>query len=114
MTKQPTPFVDVLDLYSFCQAPNLALFHGPFYTLPAAKDKTKILSSQQILMKLLVKLQAPKIEPSDLAYTINQNGALNYKLLRLIHSSFFDLPRKIGNIKQAIVMRDDEKSSSQL
>ena len=85
------------------------MLQGQFYTLPSAKENGKILPSQHVLMELLVKLQDPLTEPEDLANTLNQDVTLSYKLLRLINSAFFGLPREISNIKQAIVMLGDKK-----
>jgi EAL and modified HD-GYP domain-containing signal transduction protein len=55
-------------------------------------------------MEVLVKLQEPDIEPDDLAATINQDVNLSYKLLRLINSAFFGLPREVNSTKQAVMM----------
>jgi EAL and modified HD-GYP domain-containing signal transduction protein len=55
-------------------------------------------------MELLVKLQEPDVEPEDLAATINQDVSLSYKLLRLINSAFFGLPREVNSTKQAVMM----------
>ncbi len=96
--------VNNLDDYTLCKSQTLDLLQGQFYILPAAKDKQKIAPSIQILMELLVKLQDPDIEPEDLAASINQDISLSYKLLRLINSAFFGLPREVSSTKQAIVM----------
>ncbi|NQZ53056.1 MAG: HDOD domain-containing protein [Piscirickettsiaceae bacterium] len=96
--------VNNLDDFTLCKSQTLDLLQGQFYTLPSAKDNQKISPSIQILMELLVKLQNPTIEPEDLAASINQDISLSYKLLRLINSAFFGLPREVNSTKQAIVM----------
>ncbi len=101
--------VNDFNAYTLCTSHILDLLQGQFYTLPSVKETAKILPSQQILMELLVKLQDPQTEPEDLANTINQDLTLSYKLLRLINSAFFGLPREVSNIKQAIVMLGDKK-----
>lgn len=90
--------------YQFCKSHDLDLLQGMFYTLPDAKDNDKVSPSSQTLMELLVKLQEPDVEPEDLADTINQDVALSYKLLRLINSAFFGLPREVSSTKQAVMM----------
>lgn len=97
------------DQYEFCKTHTLDLLQGQFYTVPLANDNQKIPLSAQTLMSLLVKLQDPDIEPEDLAVTINQDLSLSYKLLRLINSAFFGLPREVSSIKQAIVMLGHKK-----
>ncbi|PHS24988.1 MAG: histidine kinase [Methylophaga sp.] len=101
--------VDNINSYTLCQSHLLDLLQGQFYTLPSAKEADKILPSQQILMELLVKLQDPHIEAEDLANTINQDVTLSYKLLRLINSAFFGLPREVSSIKHAVVMLGEKK-----
>tara|TARA_R110002049_G_scaffold117067_4_gene270036 strand:- start:6367 stop:7551 length:1185 start_codon:yes stop_codon:yes gene_type:complete len=101
--------VDDHDEYEFCKDHDLDLLQGQFYTVPLANDNLKIPVSSQTLMTLLVKLQDPDVDPEDLAATINKDLSLSYKLLRLINSAFFGLPREVSSIKQAIVMLGHKK-----
>jgi hypothetical protein len=101
--------VNAHDEYTFCQSQKLDLVQGQFYTQPANKNNKKIAPSSQTLLELLVKLQDSETDPADLAETINQDVSLSYKLLRLINSAFFGLPKEIENIKQAIVMLGQNK-----
>lgn len=96
--------VDGLEQFSFCVDNAFDLLQGTFYTLPATRNQQKISPAEQSLMQLLVKLQDPDVEPEDLADIINQDVMLSYKLLRLINSAFFGLPRDVSSTKQAIVM----------
>ena len=95
--------------YKICQENNIDLSQGDFYTLPSISGRKKIAPSLQTLTELLVKLQNPDIEAEELASTINQDVALSYKLLRLINSAFFGLPREVSSTQQAIVMLGQNK-----
>lgn len=97
------------DGYEFCKTHALDLLQGQFYTVPLANDNHKIPLSAQTLMTLLVKLQDPEVDAEDLAVTINKDLSLSYKLLRLINSAFFGLPREVSSIKQAIIMLGHKK-----
>lgn len=101
--------VNNVEEYSFCQSQKLDLVQGQFYTQPADKHDHKISPSSQTLLELLVKLQDSEVDPADLADTINQDVTLSYKLLRLINSAFFGLPKEIESIKQAIVLLGQNK-----
>ena len=101
--------VDDHEQYEFCKMHDLDLLQGQFYTVPFAKGNQKVPLSAQTLMTLLVNLQDPNIKPEDLAMTINQDLSLSYKLLRLINSAFFGLPRKVNSIQQAVVMLGHKK-----
>ncbi len=101
--------VNALDDYTTCQTHKLTYCQGDFYTLPAISERKKMSPSLQTLTELLVKLQNPDIEPEELADTVNQDVALSYKLLRLINSAFFGLPREVSSTHQAIVMLGQNK-----
>jgi len=101
--------VNNFDEFTFCQQHDLDLLQGQFYTQPSGKDNQKISPSTQTLMELLVKLQDPNIEADSLADTLSLDISLSYKLLRLINSAFFGLPKEIGSVKQAIVMLGHNK-----
>jgi len=95
--------------YNLCQSNNIDLSQGDFYTLPSLSGRKKMGPSLQTLTELLVKLQNPDIEADELSTTINQDVALSYKLLRLINSAFFGLPREVSSTQQAIVMLGQNK-----
>ncbi len=95
--------------YSLCKSTTLDLLQGQFYTSPSLRDRKKVSPSLQTLTELLVQLQNPDVEPSELAETINQDVSLSYKLLRLINSAFFGLPREVGSTQQAIMMLGQNK-----
>jgi hypothetical protein len=95
--------------YGLCKTNQFNFCQGSFYTLPSISDRKKISPSLQTLTELLVKLQNPETEAEELANTVNQDVALSYKLLRLINSAFFGLPREVSSTQQAIVMLGQNK-----
>jgi EAL and modified HD-GYP domain-containing signal transduction protein len=96
--------VNDLGEFAFCQQHELDLLQGQFYTQPSGKPNQKPSPAIQILMELLVKLQDPDVDADDVAHTVNLDVSLSYKLLRLINSAFFGLPREVASVKQAIVL----------
>lgn len=101
--------VNALDQLNFCNSFAVDLLQGNFYTLPATADSHKMPPSAQTLMELLVKLQDPDIEADELALIINQDVTLSYKLLLLINSAFFGLPRQVSSTREAVVMLGQNK-----
>lgn len=95
--------------YGLCQTNKIDFSQGSFYTLPSISGRKKISPSLQTLTELLVKLQNPDTEAEELANTVNHDVALSYKLLRLINSAFFGLPREVSSTQQAIVMLGQNK-----
>jgi hypothetical protein len=95
--------------YALCKTSQFDFCQGSFYTLPSILDRKKISPSLQTLTELLVKLQNPDIEGDELANTVNHDVSLSYKLLRLINSAFFGLPREVSSTREAIVMLGQNK-----
>ncbi|MDY6943924.1 MAG: HDOD domain-containing protein [Pseudomonadota bacterium] len=56
------------------------------------------------VMRLLAAVQHPETETKSLERLINQDLNLSYKLLRVVNSAFFGLPREVESVSQAIVM----------
>jgi len=96
--------VNARDDFNYCKQHDLDLLQGQFYTLPSADNLQKVSPSIQVLMELLVKLQDPNVEATELANTLNLDITLSYKLLRLINSAFFGLRKEVSSIKQAIML----------
>lgn len=101
--------VNALDQFNFCQSHAVDLLQGHFYTLPSPNESHKTSPSAQTLMELLVKLQDVDAEADELAKIINQDVTLSYKLLRLINSAFFGLPRQVNSTREAILMLGQNK-----
>jgi EAL and modified HD-GYP domain-containing signal transduction protein len=101
--------VDYQEQFKFCSEKLNCLIKGNFYTQPLNIKSHKVTTNYQTLLQLLVELQDPDISPDQLAETINQDVGLSYKLLRLINSAFFGMPREISSCKQAIVMLGNTK-----
>lgn len=96
--------VNATEQYDFCRQHELDLLQGRFYTLPQNREGRSLSPSARTLMTLLVELQDPDIETEQLADTINRDVTLSYKLLRLINSAFFGLPKKVSSTHQAVLL----------
>lgn len=96
--------VNDVEQYHQCKMHRLDLLEGIFFTKPDQNAKQPLHPSTQTLMSLLVRLQEEDVETEDLTDIINQDISLSYKLLRLINSAFFGLPKKVESTKQAILM----------
>lgn len=101
--------INSADDYQWCINRHINRISGEFYTHPRLPQAPKTHPSQQMLLQLLVKLHDPDADAESLAHIINQDVTLSYKLLKLVNSAFFGLPREISNTQQAIVMLGQNK-----
>lgn len=95
--------------FQWCADRDITQLTGHFYTRPHHSQASKAQPSQQQLLQLLVELNDPDTDAETLAQIINQDVTLSYKLLKLVNSAFFGLPREITNTRQAIVMLGQNK-----
>jgi putative nucleotidyltransferase with HDIG domain len=73
-------------------------------TLIKTVTRIKDLPSLPSLYSMIVKeMQSPDTSPKKVGYIISQDVSMSAKILQLVNSSFFGLPRKITDPKQAAV-----------
>jgi len=78
-------------------------FQGYFFARPNIVKGQRMPANRVAVLRLLSKLQDPKVSVQALEELISQDVSLSYKLLRYINSAFFALPRKVESIHQAVV-----------
>jgi EAL and modified HD-GYP domain-containing signal transduction protein len=94
--------IEYLDEFEFLRDLGFSYFQGDFLSRPRVL-RTKSLPANRVgVMRLLAALHDPDSETAELAAVIGQDLSLSYKLLKLINSAFFALPRQIDSIGHAI------------
>ncbi|MCP5208556.1 MAG: HDOD domain-containing protein [Hahellaceae bacterium] len=86
-----------------CRQAGFDLFQGYYLAMPDKVFGKSIKPSQQGVLQVLKKVQSDKISMDELAKTVAQEPRLVYQLLRVLNSPACRLPRKVENIKEAIV-----------
>jgi len=92
------------DIFDQCRSLGFEYFQGDFLTKPNVVRGHSVPETSTTIIRLLSKLQSPKTEFGELEEIISQDVSLSYKFLRLINSSFFSFPRKIGSIRQGLTL----------
>ncbi len=92
------------DIFDQCKNLGFALFQGHFLSKPRTIRGTKIDADQQNVMRLVSTLQKKDVEFHEIEELISTHAILSYKVLRLINSAAFGMPRKIDSIQQAITL----------
>ena len=80
------------------------LFQGHFLSQPNLAAGGDLRGNSLNSMRLVASLQKREVELSELQEIIGQDVGLSYKLLRLVNSAFFALPREIESIRDAVVL----------
>ncbi len=89
--------------YVQCLKMGFHLFQGYFFQRPQIVRGKQLPSSKQLVMRLLSCLYDPNVNPDQIAELVSQDPQLSYRLLRIINSAAYSLPRKIHSMREAVV-----------
>jgi EAL and modified HD-GYP domain-containing signal transduction protein len=88
---------------SHCQSVQSELYQGQFLSRPAIIKSKGLSYSQNASLQLVGELQSPDITPQRIAELLSQAPQLSYRLLRLINSATYALPRTIESLQEAVI-----------
>jgi EAL and modified HD-GYP domain-containing signal transduction protein len=87
-----------------CRELDFDYFQGTFLSRPQVLKRTAVPPNQIDTLELITQMQDPDVAIEDLAAIIKRDVALSYKLLRIVNSAYYSLPRHIESIRDAIVL----------
>ncbi len=96
--------VETYEMLERCKALGFDLFQGYFLARPKVISGRKISESKQAVLQLLAALHDPEVSILRVEQLLSQDPVLSYKLLRLVNSAAFALPRTIESLRQAITL----------
>lgn len=79
-------------------------FQGYFFSKPTVLSRKDIPGNKLKYLQILRQVNAPEIDYDELAQTIQGEMSVAYKLLKLINSAAFGLPKPVHSIKQALAL----------
>lgn len=87
-----------------CRSLDFDYFQGFFLSRPEILKRTAVPPNQIETLELISLMQNPEVAIGELAAIIQRDVALSYRLLRIVNSAYYSLPRQIESIKDAIVL----------
>ena len=87
-----------------CIALGFTGFQGDFLQQPETFSARRVPVSRMTALRLAASLQNADYSLDDVERLLSQDVSLSYRVLRCINSSYYNLPRKIDSIRQAIVI----------
>ena len=96
--------VETLEQFEHCIAIGFDAFQGNFLQHPQTFRAKKVPSSRLSTLRLVASLQSEDFSLDEVENLLSQNVSMSYHVLRCINSSYYNLPRKIDSIRQAIVI----------
>jgi EAL and modified HD-GYP domain-containing signal transduction protein len=95
-----------------CRNLGFDYFQGYFLSRPQVISGESLPTNRLTVLNLLAVLHDPDSDADDLAEAINTDVTTSYKLLKLMNSAAFNLPRKIESIQQGVLLLGRRKLSS--
>lgn len=90
--------------FELCKEAGFDYFQGDFFCRPRTVVGHGIPANRLTQMRMMALLQDPDHELDDLERTISGDLGLSERLLRWINSAYFLLPRKVGSVREALVL----------
>jgi EAL and modified HD-GYP domain-containing signal transduction protein len=87
-----------------CVALGFTGFQGNFLQQPETFSARRVPVSRLGALRLSAALQNEEYQLDEVERLLSQDVTLSYRVLRCINSSYYNLPRKIDSIRQAIVI----------
>jgi EAL and modified HD-GYP domain-containing signal transduction protein len=87
-----------------CEELGCHLFQGYFLQKPELVDSTSMAPSKQSILKLVSRVYDPEVDLGELERIISADVGLSYRILRIINSAYFHMPREVTSIRQAVAL----------
>jgi EAL and modified HD-GYP domain-containing signal transduction protein len=78
-------------------------FQGLFISQPEALSGSRLPPSSLETLRLIARLQDPEVEVAELADIVRRDVSLSYRILRVVNSAHYALPRKVDSVEDAIM-----------
>jgi EAL and modified HD-GYP domain-containing signal transduction protein len=96
--------IETEEQFATAKATGYALFQGYFFAKPEIITGVEIPSNATLHFQIMERLHQQSPDVDEVAELIMHDISLSYKLLRLINTLAFGVPKQISSIKQAIVL----------
>ena len=96
--------VESRDDFERCIALGFKGFQGNFLQQPETFSARRVPVSRLGALRLAASLQSEDYSLDDVERLLSQDVSLSYRVLRCINSSYYNLPRRIESIRQAIII----------
>jgi len=95
--------VETQEDFEHCRELGFDYFQGYFFCRPKVIKGQRVPANRLATLQLLAKLQDPNAQVSELEDIITHDVTLSYRLLRLINSAHYALPKRVESLRQAVV-----------
>ncbi len=87
-----------------CAALGCHLFQGYYLQRPEIMDGSSMPASRQSILKLVARVFDPDVGLPEIERIIASDVGLSFRVLRIINSAYYHMPREVTSIRQAIAL----------
>ena len=91
------------DDFEWCSDLGFEYFQGFFFSKPKNFTAQSIKPNRMAVLRILATLQNPDCDIRELEELISNDLSMSYKILRIINSALYSMPRAVESVKQAIM-----------
>src|SRR6202142_1322798 len=96
--------VETREQFDQCRALGIQAFQGYWFQRPETFVAQRVTSNRLVTLQVLSALQDPDCPMPTLERLVQQDLGLVYRLLRVINSGYYNLPRTVTSVREAILM----------
>jgi len=96
--------VETREQFESCRALGIQAFQGYWFQRPETFTAHRAASDRLATLQVLAALQDPDLPIEQLVRVVHQDLALVYRLLRVVNSGYYNLPRAVTSVQEALVM----------
>jgi EAL and modified HD-GYP domain-containing signal transduction protein len=94
--------VETHEEFELCRELGFDYFQGYYFSKPKVISGQAIRPNRLPILRALAILQDPDCNINELEQLISNDVSMSYKILRIINSALYSIPRTIDSVKQAI------------
>jgi len=96
--------VESREQFEQCYSLGIQAFQGYWFQRPETFSAHRAGSERLATLQVLAALQEPDLPIEHLVRVVHQDLALVYRLLRVINSGYYNLPRAVTSVQEALVL----------
>lgn len=96
--------VETHEQFELCRALGFDYFQGYFFEKPQLVEGRSPTANRAAVLQLVAALEDGDAHAAGLADIIQTDAALTFKLLRLVNSTHFALPRRVESVRDCVVL----------
>ena len=96
--------IETLEEFEQCKKLGCSLFQGYFLETPQLLRRDAAAPSRALLLLLMARVYEPNVTLRELESIISSDVGLSYRILRIINSAYYHLPRHVSSVRQAVAL----------